>query len=557
MKVIVNISRLLVGILFIFSGLIKANDPVGFAIKLEEYYEIFASEGGLLRIFEWHIILESVVFQAALICVVEVALGVLLLLGMWKKSVTWLLFLMIAFFTILTGYSAVTGKVTDCGCFGDAIPLTPWQSFYKDIVLLVLILILFTYKKHIQRFLPAVPSFVLAFAATAFSVWVANTAIKYDVFIDFRPYKAGNNISALMAIPEDAEPPVVEMQYIYTNKNTQEEEVVKIRSNQNDFDKLVPFSDTIVWKFKERNDRIIDPGFVPEISDFAVIDEYDNDITDKVLSYSDYMIMVVSPGLDKTHKPAWEAVNSLQRSAEEAGIFTFGLVASGRTEIDKFRHNHQTAFSFYMGDQKVCLAIARTNPAVVLLKQGTVIAKWPWREIPDFNSMKELYFPDRENTAVLFNPSAAEGTMFNPGEDISYQLANSIEPYNEFFMMDEQGDDKAASFIAESDTVFLVIINKLSGLTNSEYSMMDPLLQTLRKNGSYYAVLSSSSSGVVAEMSAVTGLGFQHFETDGEVLEKIVESNTGIIVLVGGRVAAKVEGADWSDLDIYFNPAVD
>ena len=557
MKAIVTVCRLLVGVLFIFSGLIKANDPVGFAIKLEEYYEIFASGGGLLRIFEWHLLLESVVFQAALICVVEVALGVLLLLGMWKKTVTWLLLLMIVFFTILTGYAAVTGKVTDCGCFGDAIPLTPWQSFYKDIVLLVLILILFIYKKHIQRLLPAIPSFVLAFAGTAFTVWVANTAVKYDVFIDFRPYKPGNNISALMAIPEDADPPVVEMQYIYVNKNTKAEEVVKIRSNQNDFNKLVPYSDTLVWQFKERKDKLIDPGFVPKISDFAVIDEYDNDITEKILSYDDYMIMVVSPGLDKTHKPAWEAVNTLQRAAEEAGIFTFGFVASGRTEIDKFRHNHQTAFPFYQGDQKVCLAIARTNPAIVLMKQGTVIAKWPWREIPDFADVKAEHFPERANTSVLFNPPAEEGALFNLGEDALYRLTNSMEPYNEFFLMDDSGEDKASAFIGERDTVFLVIINKLSGLTNSEYTLMDPMLHALQSNGSHYAVISSSSSSVVAEMSSVTGLGFPHFESDGEVLEKIVSSNTGIVVLIGGRVAAKVEGADWSEIEALINPSSD
>jgi len=537
-------SRIFVGVLFIFSGLIKANDPVGFAIKLEEYYEIFASGGGLLSVFELPFIIHSVVFQAAFICVLEVALGVLLLLGMWPRLVTWLLLLMIIFFTILTGYSAVTGKVTDCGCFGDAIPLTPWQSFYKDLILIVFIGILFIGRKHIKRLMPVVPSYVLFLAGTVFTIWVANTAVRYDVFIDFRPYKVGNNISELMAIPPDAAPAVVEMQYVYRNKNNGEEAVVGIRTDENNYDLLTPYSDTEVWEFSERRDKVIDPGFVPKIADFAVIDAMENDITEQVLSFGDYMFMIVSPGLDHTHKEAWAATNELQQAAEKEGVFTFGLVASSRPEIDAFRHAHQAAFPFYQGDHKVCLAIARTNPAIVLMKQGTVIAKWPWREVPDYQSVKEEYFPQREHTPVLFMANEDAG-LFQVGDAAGYKLQNSIEPYNEFFLMDKDGNDQAPVLLSDSGRVHLISINRLLELTNEQYLTIEPILKALKESGANYFLMSSSNPTVMAEMSQVTGLGFAHYETDGEVLSNLFSHNLGYLILENGVVRERIEGTDW------------
>ncbi|MBK6731728.1 MAG: DoxX family membrane protein [Bacteroidetes bacterium] len=149
-----------------FSCLIKANDPVGFAIKLEEYYELFANAGNAFLFFKSDFIINTVVFQASFICIMEVALGIALLLGLSGRLVAWLLLLMILFFTWLTGYSAITGKVTDCGCFGDAIPLTPWQSFYKDLVLTFFILVIFYNRKKIKTLIPKVPSFALFLAAT-------------------------------------------------------------------------------------------------------------------------------------------------------------------------------------------------------------------------------------------------------------------------------------------------------------------------------------------------------------------------------------------------------
>jgi len=541
---ILGLSRFLVGALFIFSGLIKANDPVGFAIKLEEYYDIFASGGGILSFFHSSIILNTVVYQAAFICILEVALGVLLLLGMWPRLVSWLLLLMIIFFTWLTGFSAFTGQVTDCGCFGDAIPLTPLQSFYKDLVLMVLIIIIFAGRNRINRLLPAVLSFAIFFATTAFSIWVVNSVLKYDVFIDFRPYKVGNNIAEQMAIPDDAPAPVVEMQYIYRNKQSGKEGVAKIRSDENNMDALKPFGDSNTWEFVERKDKVIDAGFIPKITDFAVLHEDGEDITDEVLHFDDYLIMVVSAGLDHTERSAWDGINELQQAAEAEGISTFGLVSSNRKDIEKFRHNHQTAFPFYQGDHKVCLAIARTNPNILLLKNGTVVAKWPWRETPSFDEMKSMYFPDRPATEITFLQNETSG-LFSTGEDVVSKLENSTEPYNEFFLMDAAGNDLAYDMLAESGPHYMVIIADMTQLTREVFASMQPVLQELENRQAHYFVVSGSSLGSLQQMQDATGLHFSFFNSDAEVLGKIVETNTGMVVVQDGRVVAVYDEANF------------
>lgn len=195
MKPVTHLSRLLVGLLFIFSGLIKLNDPMGFAFKLNDYFAPDVLNLPLLDPWALQIALFVVIF--------EVVLGVALLLGYRPKFTVWMLLLMIVFFTFLTFYSAYFNKVTDCGCFGDAIPLTPWQSFYKDLVLLVLILILFFNQKHIKP----LGSLKFRFGTVALSALVcgimAYWVLNHLPFKDFRPYAVGKNIEEGMKTAEE------------------------------------------------------------------------------------------------------------------------------------------------------------------------------------------------------------------------------------------------------------------------------------------------------------------------------------------------------------------
>src|SRR5690554_5627982 len=210
-KVIVLIARILTGIVFVFSGLIKANDPVGFSYKLQEYFHVLGLQ----------FLNDSAVIIAVLICSLEVLLGGLLLLGFWRKWVAWGLLILILFFTFLTFYSAFFEVVTSCGCFGDAIPLTPWQSFIKDCILLLLIGVLFYYKDQIK---PIIKDFytqsILAICVVVISVGFGVYTYNFLPIIDFLPYKTGNNLPSLMTIPEGESIDEYETIYILKNKET-------------------------------------------------------------------------------------------------------------------------------------------------------------------------------------------------------------------------------------------------------------------------------------------------------------------------------------------------
>ena len=535
--------RLFTGALFIFSGLVKANDPVGFGIKLEEYYDVFAERWSWTSfLFKADWLIESVNLQAAFLTSLEVALGILLILGIWKTLTTWLLLLLILFFTWLTGYSAITGSVTDCGCFGDFIPLTPLQSFYKDLVLLVLILIIFILRKNIKPIVSPIGGIAIAAIVTGFAVYVNAHVLKHDVFLDWRPYAVGDSIVENMQLPPNPKKDVVELNYVYTNKKTGETvELAFLNTELEDKAKLAELTkysadkenwnlDTSFTKVKVKGDRA-------KISDFAVSDEQGDFITDQILSNPDYTLMVVSASFEHTSKLGWEKINAMQKAAEKEGVFTYALVGEGRDEIEKFRHNNQTAFPFYTGDYKVCLTIARTNPNVVLLKEGVVIDKWAWRDLPSFEAIKKEHFADRKPTELI--PISNE--MFGIGVPVAEKIAASTEPYNEFFLQDSTGNDVTAMVINDTANICMVILNELTAdkLTADKWKAILPVMKGIDSTGNKLFVVSSGSFNILKLMKKASGLEFDLYTSDKDVLYKIMEQNTGVIYIKQGKVVAK------------------
>lgn len=535
--------RLFTGALFIFSGLVKANDPVGFGIKLEEYYDVFAERWSWTSfLFKADWLIESVNLQAAFLTSLEVALGILLILGIWKNLTTWLLLLLILFFTWLTGYSAITGSVTDCGCFGDFIPLTPLQSFYKDLVLLVLILIIFILRKNIKPILSPMAGFTIAALVTGFAVYVNAHVLKHDVFLDWRPYAVGDSIVENMQLPPNPKKDVVELNYVYTNKKTGETvELSFLNTELEDKTKLAQLtkysSDKENWNLDTSFTKVKVKGDRAKISDFAVSDEQGDFITDQILSNPDYTLMVVSASFDHTSKLGWEKINAMQKDAEKEGVFTYALVGEGRDEIEKFRHNNQTAFPFYTGDYKVCLTIARTNPNVVLLKEGVVIDKWAWRDLPSFEAIKKEHFADRKPTELI--PITNE--MFGIGVPVAEKIAASTEPYNEFFLQDSTGNDVTAMVINDTANICMVILNELTAdkLTADKWKAILPVMKGIDSTGNKLFVVSSGSFNILKLMKKASGLEFDLYTSDKDVLYKIMEQNTGVIYIKQGKVVAK------------------
>lgn len=380
MKVLLWILRIAVGGLFIVSGLIKANDPLGFSYKLDDYYEVFG-EYWLLQFFDNPIFYQTALITSMFICVFEIVLGVALIIGAKARKVNWLLLVMIIMFTFLTGFSAITDKVTDCGCFGDAIKLTPWESFTKDIVLLVLIGILFYYRKKIKPSFsnPKISNSV--FAGTTLTALIFTImAYNHLPYKDFRPYAVSNNVCELKkSIPDK-----MKHSYVLKNKASGENKV---------FDKF-PDNYEENWEFVEMISEVLEKGVESKIQNFNLSDENGNNYTDEFLAEEGYRFLLIAYNIGKTRRGPIEKINTFQQASENAGIPFYGVSASGDDDIEVFRHEHGTAFPFLSSDETELKTIIRSNPGLVLMKGCIIKGKWHWRDIPEFASVEKNYLKE-------------------------------------------------------------------------------------------------------------------------------------------------------------------
>ncbi|WP_417588643.1 BT_3928 family protein [Owenweeksia hongkongensis] len=380
MRFITQVSRVLVGALFIFSGFIKLNDPVGFSFKLDEYFGVDVLNLPFLQPFALAI--------AVFVVILEVLLGVALLIGFKRKLTSWLLLLMIVFFTFLTFYSAYFNKVTDCGCFGDAIPLTPWQSFGKDVVLSILILIIFFNQQYINPILRKSANIVvMAFSLVACALF-GNHVLNHLPAIDFRAYAVGKSISEGMKSAEELGVQATEYGTIYVMKNTSTGEEKKISSKA--------YVDEKWWENKEwemLSDKtetvVLVHGYEPPVHDFVMTLE-DEDITDQVLNMP-AVFLVISYKMEITDDEAYAKINEFAGKAEVATIPLYGVSASLPEVVDQKRHELQTPFPYAVMDETTLKTIVRSNPGIVLLKHGRVAAKWHHNDLPDFAEVQKEY----------------------------------------------------------------------------------------------------------------------------------------------------------------------
>lgn len=420
MKYLLNIARIIVGNLFIFSGIVKVNDPLGFSYKLEEYFIEFG--------MNWEWLHELLVPLAATLCIVEIVLGVAVLVGYRMKQVSWILLLMIVFFTFLTGASAIFEIVRSCGCFGDAIPLTPWESFYKDLILLVLIGLIFYKRKSIEPWQSS-KSLLLVFVistgimialgmmlswnmevevlafiwlavlikfslkkaeyAAVFAVlfsliyglYISVAAIEHLPFKDFRPYAVGKNLPEQMTLPADAKSPVYENTLIYKNKNTGE--VKELTDQEYTASKIWEDKN---WEWQETQSELIEEGDVAPITDLSIIGHDGVDYTDIILS-EDQVLLIIAYDLAAAGTEHWGEINELVKSARSKGIKVIGLSAAGEEQKNNYIEKHQLIFDFYITDGIVLKTIVRSNPGLVMLKQGTVTGKWHENDVPSVDKL--------------------------------------------------------------------------------------------------------------------------------------------------------------------------
>lgn len=349
-------SRVFVGGLFIFSGLIKLNDPVGTQIKMEEYFEVFAVDFGSF----FHIFIPWALEIGMVLIVLELALGFAVLLYYRMNTTMWVMLSLMVFFTFLTFYSAYFNKVTDCGCFGDAIKLTPWESFYKDIILMVFVLHLFWYRKSYDSVLRTKEGHMVIGAVSAISLFLGIYAIRHLPFIDFRAYKVGNVIPEQM-IPE--EQPIIE--YLFEKDGEQ------VASQQ--------FLSTEEG-YQYVSSRVVNEDKItPKITDYMVSSPEGEDKTQ--YTFEGNKLMIVMYDVSKASTENLDDIRALTK-ALDGKVDCFILTSSGSEQTEAFRHEHQLAVPYYFADATVLKTILRSNPGIALWKNGKVLGNWHHNDTP-------------------------------------------------------------------------------------------------------------------------------------------------------------------------------
>ncbi len=384
-KLLTHVARFLTGGLFVFSGFIKANDPLGFSYKLEEYFEVFKADTGL-AFFEYFA--HASLPLAIIICASEIILGIMLLIGYKRELTLWLLFAQIAFFTFLTFYSACYNKVTHCGCFGDFLPLKPWESFWKDVALMVLIALLFAGKKNIRPLFANMVNNTVFMLGLVFAVGFPVYAYRNLPPLDFRAYAPGENIALNMQKGEGYIDPVYETHLVYENIQTGD----KVSFTQEEYMSSKIWEDTLTWRWFATDNHLVSEAVnPPRITDFTVTDLDGDDVTSELLNDEGYSFWLIMHELKKTEndKDLMAQINDLYKHATSEGYKVYAFTASGPSEIDAFKHEHNALYDFVTVDNTVLKTMIRSNPGLMLMKKGTVIANWHHNNFPGFSEVKE------------------------------------------------------------------------------------------------------------------------------------------------------------------------
>lgn len=372
MKILTNIARVLIALVFIISGLLKANDPSGFGFKLHDYFEVFHLSA-----------LNPIAFAlACIVSVVEILIGYALLMGLKPKLTAWLTFAMMLFFWLLVGFSAYTGKVTDCGCFGDAIKFSVKQEFINDSIFLALIILILFGLNHIKPILGKAIGMVSFIVVFFLSMGFTLKNYLYLPAKDYLPFKVGNSIQAGM-VSDD--PDVYENNFIYTYLPTGADSSI----NEARLKAIYHEGTDTSYKYKDRDTKLIHEGKKAPIHDFIISDKDGNDVT---LSFfaDGYKLVFTSYDLKNSNRGAFPRIAKLSDEWRKLGKDFWGLTNSLEPETEALRHDFQMYIDFYNLDATPIKMMVRSNPGLLLIKKDVVIHKWSSYNIPNIEEVKKL-----------------------------------------------------------------------------------------------------------------------------------------------------------------------
>lgn len=377
--IIINLLRLVLGAVLVFSGYVKAVDPMGTLYKLQDYLTALNLSG---MVPQWLLLVAAVALAA-----LEFCLGIFILFAIRRRLVSRVTLAFMVVMTLITIWLATTNPIKDCGCFGDAVYLTNVQTLIKNLVLFACAFIIASSPLSMVRFISRTNQWI----AINFTILYILATSAYSLYtippFDFRPYHVGANIQKGMEIPKGAKQPQYETTFIL-KKNGVEKEFT-----------LNNYPDS-TWTFVDSKTVLTDAGYVPPIHDFSIMDG-ENDITSKVLNAPGYTFLLISPDLTRADDSHFGDVDRIYEYATEHGYHFYGLTASTNDAVDRWRALTGAEYPFYTMDMTTLQTIIRSNPGLLLLKRGTIIGKWSHNNLP---GQQELSAPLERSSIGKLQP---------------------------------------------------------------------------------------------------------------------------------------------------------
>ena len=373
MKTVSHISRILLGITFVFSGFVKGIDPWGSTYKLTDYLNAMGMDWLVWAAFPLGVLLS----------LAEFTIGVALLFNTFLRLFSLFALMFMAFFLPFTLWIAIKNPVTDCGCFGDALIISNWETFYKNVVLIVFAIIVFAARKKMKSIFNIKFNMILGGVFMVTYIFLVYYSYNHLPIIDFRPYKIGTNIPESMIIPKGAKQDVYENIFYYKNKNTGD---IKTFSEDN-----YPWQDTINWEFSDIKSSLVEEGYRPPIHDFTIETLDGDDISGYFLSDDNFVFILVAHDLHKSSLKPQQKINEMSNWALKNGLSFICLTSTPFYESQVFAIENGAYYEFFNCDEITLKTIIRSNPGLIVIKRGTILGKWHYNDIPSPDEFKNKF----------------------------------------------------------------------------------------------------------------------------------------------------------------------
>ncbi len=372
-KILKHLARILFGLVFIFSGFVKGIDPWGSAYKFTDYFHAMGLDAIVWAAFPLGVLLSFA----------EFAIGVAFLFNWRMKIFSWLGLLFMLFFTPLTLWIALKNPVTDCGCFGDALVISNWETFYKNLVFIVLAIVVFVNRSWFDNQVKTKTPLVLSLVTFVAYFGIVYHSYNHLPIFDFRPYKVGVNIPDAMTVPEGAPQDEYENIFYYKNKNTGEVE----KFDEENY----PWQDTVNWEFHDMESNLIQEGYEPPIHDFRIETPDGENIIDFFTYDENYVFMLVAYDLHKSSTKSQDEINTLADWAMQQGYSFICLTSTLPDESMAFAQANGTPYEFFNCDEITLKTMIRSNPGLIVIKDGTILGKWHYNDIPTPEEFQEEF----------------------------------------------------------------------------------------------------------------------------------------------------------------------